>query len=337
MEKKFDYKDKDKNIITYEVFVNDLKQTIDYKITNPTKPVVPEFLYKYYSLNSNSIDAVINSYLFLSHPFSLNDKYDCDINLIDYPELDCEDYIRYLVDLYNYYSKDEVIRLFESKNRNKLSYKLGELHQIEIFKKNGIISLTENPNDILMWSYYTQNSGFAIKLNAKKLTENLNGYGPFPINYVEKLDNISFTEYNYALCVLYQTNIKQEIWKPENEWRYFIYNPTGNFHPFYSNSDINSRKRPYDLSIVDEIILGYDFFKPDEIDFDKRTKEYDIINVNLKECEKIMFLNFIVKNNVSCRQIIRDRFQYLLDLRDMIIEQLSPNKFKIYNSFKNID
>ena len=37
------------------------------------KTIQPETLYKYYSLNKNSIDAFLNSYFYFTHPNQLND------------------------------------------------------------------------------------------------------------------------------------------------------------------------------------------------------------------------------------------------------------------------
>ncbi len=42
----------------------------------------PVFVTKYYSLNENSINALINSYFYASHPFELNDYLDASSFLL---------------------------------------------------------------------------------------------------------------------------------------------------------------------------------------------------------------------------------------------------------------
>lgn len=47
------------------------------------KPL-PETLFKIYPLNSNSIDALLNSYIYASHPSEFNDLFDCHKDLIEW-------------------------------------------------------------------------------------------------------------------------------------------------------------------------------------------------------------------------------------------------------------
>ena len=119
------------------------------------------------------------------------------------------------------------------------------------------------------------------------------------------------------------------------------YNRDGKYHPDNSAADIKTRKFFYDLSAAEEVILGYDFFNPKEIMYSLRTPEYDIINLSSKRSKglkklKRKLLGHIVKNSIPCKQIIRQRYEFLLDAVEIKIERLSSNNFKIYNSFKQI-
>lgn len=327
------------NKVKYSTKVDLENQTYIFTVNNPRKVAKPEILYKYYPLNSYSMDAIVNHYLFSPHPFYLNDKYDCSAELIDYSNLPLKDFINRLVKELGIFSETRVRELYESDNKWVLERTFAERNLIILFMKFGIISLTEDPTNILMWAYYSQNTGFTIKLRTSFLPSDF--FGPFPINYCEILEKIDFAKYDPSLCVLFQSNTKQNLWDHENEWRYLTYNRDGKYHPIYSGSDIKTRKFFYNSSAIEEIILGYDFFNPKEIKYELRTPEYDIINLSSKKSKglkklKRKLLGFMVKNTIPCKQIIRHRYAYLLNAVDVKIERLSSNKFKVFNSFKQI-
>ena len=170
--------------------------------------------------------------------------------------------------------------------------------------KFGVISLTRNEKDLLMWAYYSQNKGFAIKLNINKL--NNNWFGPFPINYVSKLSKIEFNEYSPAMNLFYQTNVKEIIWKKEDEWRYLTYNPYGNYLPYFNKKNYKTRFEYYNQNAVEQIILGYDFFEPNTI---KKAGNYDIMRLRPKSQEykiKRLLLNYIITQNLKVGQILRN-------------------------------
>jgi hypothetical protein len=206
--------------------------------------------------------------------------------------------------------------------------------------KIGLISFTEEPSNVLMWAHYAQNSGFVLKIKTALLPKGF--FGPFPINYCDTLNKISISKHDPSVCILYQSNVKQNVWEYENEWRYLTYNRNGKYHPFYTDTDITSRKFYYNPEAIEEIILGYDFFNPREIDYNKRTPEYDIVSFSNKKSKNIKKLKrkvitFIVKKSIPCYQIVRHRYSYLLDVKEIKIELLSTNKFKIFNSFKQVE
>ena len=238
------------------------------------------------------------------------------------------------------YSEQKVRELFNSDKKWVLERTFADFNLIILFMKFGIISLTEDHKNILMWAYYFEILVLQSSLKTALLPKDF--FGPFPINYCEKLEKIDFAKYDSPLCVLYQSNIKQNLWQQENEWRYLTYNRDGKYHPDNSAADIKTRKFFYDSSAVEEVILGYDFFNPKEIKYSLRTAEYDVINLSDKKSKglkklKRKLLGHIVKNSIPCKQIIRHRYEFLLDAVEVKIERLSSNKFKVYNSFKQID
>lgn len=202
--------------------------------------------------------------------------------------------------------------------------------------KFGIISLSEHPDNILMWSYYAQNSGFVIKFKTVLLPKQF--YGPFPINYSDKWNKIDLTDNEKidSLCALYQTNIKNIKWLHEDEWRYLTFKKDGKYHPYCGNSnyETNGRKFSYDPESVEEVILGYDFFKLSEFVKKECTPEYFIIkiqNCSSQDNWKIKFLNHIIQNSIKCSQVKRSRDEYRFGFYNINLEQLKNNRFKITN------
>jgi hypothetical protein len=331
------------NDVNYSTKENPSEETIDFSIVNPIKSKKPDVLYKYYSITNpvyrHSVDAFLNHYLFASHPSNLNDKYDCAVDLIDYSNLSVETLVSKLSMEFNLIPEENVRQIYNSDDRRVLDSSLAELYQMILYLKFGVISFTVKPDDILMWAYYSQNSGFVLKFRTTLLPKQI--FGPFPINYVKTLEKIDYTKFNNSVCVLYQSNIKHELWKQEDEWRYLTFNKYGKYHPdyTYSDSDIDTRKIKYDLNAVEEVILGYDFFNISEIEFDKRTSEYDIIDISKSRWAfewKAKFLNHIVDNSIQCSQIIRHRDAFTLGKDEKKIERVSVNKFKIIHSYKKI-
>lgn len=318
------------NDFTYITQFDTSSNEFDFRITYPRPKEKPQFLYKYYSINEKNVDAVISNYLFSSHPEQLNDKYDCSGDLINYSELQKETVMTKLTVEIKKYTVQNFNELWESEYKWVLLKDYAEIERARLFMKFGIISLSERENDTLLWSYYSQNSGFVVKFKTELLPTNF--IGPFHINYSPELTKIEYCENNPPLCIHYQTNVKQDIWQHEDEWRFVTFNPIGQYHPYFAKKDVNSRKSSYNRNAVSEIILGYNFFNINEIN---RLNEFDLITlkpnkgigINLKK-QRRKLLSFIVNNNITCSRIIRNREEYKLFNEPVGIEKISCNKFK---------
>lgn len=318
------------NEFTYITEFDTESNDFDFRIIYPTPKEKPPFLFKYYSINQNSIDAVISNYLFSSHPDQLNDKYDCSGDLINYSEIQKNTVIQRLTEEYKKYTVQNFNEIWESENKWLLLKEYAETERARLFMKFGIISLSQKENDTLLWSYYSQNCGFAVKINTELLPEDF--IGPFHVNYSPELTKIEYCENNPPLCIHYQTNVKQDIWQHEDEWRFVTYNPLGQYHPYFARKDVNSRKSFYNKDAVTEIILGYNFFNINEIN---RSNGFDIISlkpskgkgINLKK-QRRKLLSFIVDNKINCSRIIRSREEYKLFNEPVSIEKLSCNRYK---------
>ncbi len=318
------------------------EQGIEY----PEKIKSPSHLFKYYSINFNSLDAFVNGYLFFSHPNQLNDILDCS-SLLFNPESCTKE-------LYDGIWKHFIRELHLNRNlvsdyQNAKEDNFTELVLIINywnFFHRGILSLTTNPHNKLMMSHYTFEKGFVLDFNPKKLVdflekkyskENVNLY---PINYVENLDKINYFEniideisinednflihkLNNTIPLLCIASIKDIVWKYEDEWRILLRKsnmgiakkPTEFLKVDSSHIRINDRKINYDSDCLEKVILAPMFFNNhffDEKKFDSNNRRvsYKLNKVNLKK-DKIYekYQKFLVKigsTNMNKKIFIQD-------------------------------
>jgi hypothetical protein len=326
IEEKIEY-----NGFDYHVQIDKIKKTLNMSIIHNMPQ--PTYLCKYYSLSKNSIDAVLNHYLYASHPMQLNDKHDCSPYLIDYSDCNLEFYRENIKNVEQVlYGKrdidDETIKqYFNSSEKWRLERYYADKNWIVLYKLFGIISLSSEECNTLMWTHYTENKGFMIKTNPNLIHKD-NLFGHFPVNYCDSIHKIKNNHSVPILPILYQSNVKSTIWAYEKEWRYLYYNPI-----IKENENTMDRRMHYDSSALIEIHLGYYFF--DDIygtSSIKRYKDFDILALKSKHRNhklKCKLLNFIVNKRVKTFQILADIEHFKLTKSEIIIEKLSCNKFKI--------
>lgn len=326
------------NGVSYSAKPNFVDDQPNFIIKNPKRTLKPEFLFKYYGVSNclyrNSIDAFLNHYLYASHPLNLNDKYDCCGDLIDYSKLSIDVLEIELSENYPAFDINKIRELYKS-NKRFLEICLAEYQQQKHFMKIGVISLTDVSDDILMWSNYSQNSGFVLKLRTSFLPQDW--FGPFPINYSENFQKINIKEFDILTCILYQSNLKHNYWGRENEWRYLTYIKNGEYHPYYNPDKSIERRLEYNPKAIEEVILGYDFFGIKELERDKHTQEYDIVDISKSNWpfeRKSEFLDYIIDNSIKCTQIKRYRDSFTLECDEKKIEKVSKYEFKVIHTDK---
>jgi hypothetical protein len=204
---------------------------VDY----PKEIKFPDTICKYYNLSKNSLDAFQKSYLFASHPLLLNDIRDSHYELIKFIEEPKSDFFKVFPHLNN--------TRFKSANldEKKKQFWISETSLL------GIISLTTSDKCDLMWPHYTQENGFMVKFDTKKLLTSIEEnsqcqiLGFAPMNYIEEVSQISINPNSTVLrpAIYYLFNIKGSKWNYENEWRLFVSKermcpPKHEFYPNYS-------------------------------------------------------------------------------------------------------
>lgn len=237
----------------------------------------PDEIYKYYYPNENSIDALVNQYLYATHPYLFNDSIDSSELLLDYSNITLERYKSFYKQIlkpeeYIKYNFDEI---FVEDKKNGYASIRTNFHQY-FSRQYGIISLTTNPLNILMWSNYSSEKGFMIELdrncvisNLIKLNRDIKNYCFRPVQYVKELEAIDMFQPPFTtpdIPFLYATNVKRAEWEYEDEWRLSVYKtdmgiPFNVLLPGIEDYEGNEeRKIYYDKSCIKAIVVGKHFF-----------------------------------------------------------------------------
>lgn len=311
-----------------------------FKIMPDNKAQKPEFFYKYYSVQSYNLEAFIKSQLYFSHPLILNDLFDASIQLINLEKIS----LSQLVALYDNYRnivwKENPPEYYKIKEFVEREYKADKVDFCKlsltfywniIFKKVGLLSLASHGDNILLWSYYNNNEGFALEFSELPV-DNIEIFGPFPINYKDKFEIIfpkSPDLSNEEL--LYVTNIKSKEWKHEGEWRLLLRREDLSIPNYPPSKGFDKRRLvDYSSSIVNSVILGFKYFKefvPEVID--KRTYKYTVTednDANLVQL-KVKLLNHLIDNQIPIKQIqTKDDNTFCIESAFVNIEILERDK-----------
>lgn len=264
----------------------------EYGFDHTTKRIVikpnykyelPHTLFKFYNVNENGVDALIHNYIYAAHPSQLNDLFDCSEEMIVYdnPHFarrvlnDCR--IEILEDCgldINNMTDEEII------NNQQIIENLRRVIWQSTFAKQGIISLTATPYNILMWSYYSNHNGFCVEYDYEQFPFDF--CGPFPINYQPEIKKLHLRDIPFESAIAAQFNVKNEKWKHENEWRIMAYSREGIDMEIYGDSLLSKyfgheRKFPYPAKAVKSVLLGHRFFNKNEVIFSHDYKTARII------------------------------------------------------------
>lgn len=209
---------------------------------------VPETLLKYYACNEYSYDALINNYLWASHPEQFNDPFDCSPKLWDASSFTIEK-VGHIINI-----KDDPIHYNFLGSRNLLDLVLAKIGVICLNSGNG-------ENNDLFWGYYSNQKGFAIEFSNARLTEEFDTV-PQVVNY---FTTDTFNKYIFpnSWDKLLEISIKwvkqkKRIWDHEDEFRYIFFNCDS--IPSLKLGNSQTRKKHYSSDTVVKIILGLKFF-----------------------------------------------------------------------------
>jgi hypothetical protein len=318
------------NNIEYEISYSDLKIP-KIKITQE----IPKTLSKYYALNNNNINAFLNRQFYVSQPENLNDLFDSFIELIDISNIKFE---TWKVLLKN--DTEEEQQNLASFQNNKTEFLNGIRNALYLLWHSnfGILCMTNNKYNDLMWAHYTNNSGFLIEFDITKFNNNI-FTGPYPINYLPKLETIDFNKSDKNLAFMVVGLMKKEIWKYENEYRFFcrpdIKNNlkfTGNLTNTDKGFDLQDRLISYPSESIKKVILAFNFFKGEKIKY----QEENIQEVSLigNDCTlKMCLLNNIISEKIIVElcEIDKKDFSYKSVPIEIVHKEGTTYKITIHN------
>jgi hypothetical protein len=249
----------------------------------------PSSLFKFYALTDYNVNAVRNFSFWASDKWQLNDPFDCHHHLIDYE---------------NANARTQKLILAQSQNLAVSPKEIIEEYYLNFFQHFGIVSLTQQemgkPLNKLMWAHYTSNKGFCIEFDTTLLLkEKL--IGLFPINYVEKLERVTWGNDSDVIGFepfLYLTNVKYKDWCYENEWRIIAFEKDKEIPISIKCETKHGRLFKYDSRAIKSVTLGPLFFN-----LIKGNNHFEA-----KSSEQELLLNFIIEYNIPTFWIANPEF-----------------------------
>jgi hypothetical protein len=251
-----------KEVVKFTNNGNDIRVDIKMKI--------PESLYKFYALNDYSVKGIEKGTIFFSPNSLLNDIMEGNFGL--------------LWDFNNFKNNDTI-----NENIKSQIVRGGGEHKKNFLRWRGIFSMSDDYKNELLWIHYTNESGFCLEFDVKKLntyfnTNNGNDHSYFfPIKYNNPIEIIDFNEYiitekndekrsiDVQLPILYCLAVKEYHWEYEKEWRLLINHEKFNYvsEPTHivddctkkdENKKVNGNNLEINRKIVTKVILAPNFF-----------------------------------------------------------------------------
>lgn len=182
--------------------------------------MLPEKIYKYVSFCTQSLTNLKDGSLYFSIPSQFNDPFDCDLPIAYDMSFKDVDKLRAII------SSDEDMPDVGREQLNEMSdadfyemiMRLLNTNITSGLKGKGVCCFARYPNNLLMWSHYSQkHTGFCLEFDTK--------FSPFnearKVNYVQHFPKLNVEEllvYNFS-SVFTLLRTKCLDWGYEEEWR----------------------------------------------------------------------------------------------------------------------
>lgn len=277
--------------------------------------------YKYYSLEEYSVDALSHLYLYATHPNLFNDPLDCAEELIHFNDMQC-------IQIF----WDELYPAIESaccSNEEEMKFITQKAYKTYLYMKWGIVCLSRKYDDLSMWASYSNHKGFCVEFDFTNFPYRTTG--PFSINYQKSLTSINVKDVSVQLATLLQTNVKQDCWKHEEEWRLlveqpseFYFEPFGDFATTIKSEfpDYHDRKLKYSIRNIKSVTLGLKFFSGLNCIIKDLENEY-VTNNELQN----KVLSFLSLSRIPTYVLDVDKFQIIRT--PIKIVQIRNNTYRI--------
>ncbi len=217
---------------------------------------LPKTIYKYRTWsNENHRTILTEQEVFLSRPTSFEDPLDCKLlkryDLITnqqiydkYLTASKEDHPNWTRQQHRKFARD----WFKKSPMHNKEYinQLQEEHFKEFDSRFGVLSLTANQSNFIMWDKYSEHhKGFCVGFNSLRMFPYLGGGGP--VKYYEKLPDILPLDD-------YQDEHYKQVFSKENKWEFEEEYRT---HKFFERPMLDEeRKIKLPIDCFTEIIFG---------------------------------------------------------------------------------
>lgn len=187
---------------------------------------LPQYLYKYYSFNKYTERIIVHNEIYFATPLEFNDPFDSKpaIDFKDFKNVDLDTYLEGFGDGV----KKRGLPWNEKLARENIEYAI-ENNDYRWFEENwphshlksmGIFCMTEEKDNMLMWSHYSDSyKGFCLEFDTTK--------GDFdiakPVSYKNQrpLMNVVILPQKKQIANMLLTKVK--LWEYEQEWRIIDY------------------------------------------------------------------------------------------------------------------
>jgi len=175
-----------------------------------------KILYKYRNFNEYTDNIILNSSLYFSAIEKFNDPFDCKLSFRQEYSLDeMTSHVEQMED--NFPDKFNLEDLKKQYPDNKCFADSRNRITNKLINRIGVLSLSTNPKNILMWSHYSKNhTGLIFQFT---FTESSTCFCPYyPVDYKNKYDLLSYTScFREEAIKLMLT--KHTDWRYESEIR----------------------------------------------------------------------------------------------------------------------
>ncbi|MEM1336134.1 MAG: DUF2971 domain-containing protein [Bacteroidota bacterium] len=215
------------------------KYNLDDLTLEEYEDVIPDRLYKYFTLNTYSKDTLKNNRLYYSKPSSFNDPFDCRIKMNVGDEKSILNTLKLLlgdVFLKNNLSAESLNSLISNPEGTKRVLNEIILHALD--ENLGVCCFSELATSPLMWAHYADShKGFCLEFDPKK--EPNIGKKLVPVIYHEDYPefNLQETKKSDLQGRLYRLIAsKSDDWDYEFEWRAIVTPEGGKLYEFSKES-----------------------------------------------------------------------------------------------------
>lgn len=200
----------------------------------------PSLLYKFRNIDSRTLDIIKNKEFYFPSPIKFNDPFDC--NLFYKREYNKEEILEYYNRFIYRYPTVKISQLKQKFGLNSEQFFIEheKLNQ-KLVEESGIFSLSQECNNITMWSHYADNhKGLVFELEVIKDIDFFRLFGI--VEYKTDYELLSYAKDNREeLLKLFLT--KYTDWEYEKEVRIIDYDKHGN--------------RKFKKEAIKSIIFGY--------------------------------------------------------------------------------